>query len=169
MWGFTGQLLLLQKFPSAGGGSMLVSMQTSHLSFQTNVVKLPLVLTPISPLFNFSCYGPKSQSVSHFTSVQVIKYSWGWKEIVHKYFVSETFNSVSLTAACVAVMSSVAECESLPKYTLMSHVFPDSSQSLNFDANMLSFLWNVLPEDNPALEFYSYLIHCQMLWGGYRI
>ena len=27
-----------------------------------------------------------------------------------------------LTAACVAVMSSVAECESLPKYTFMSYV-----------------------------------------------
>jgi len=35
-----------------------------------------------------------------------------------------------LTDACVAVMSSVAECESLPKYTLMSYVYPDSSQSL---------------------------------------
>jgi len=28
-----------------------------------------------------------------------------------------------------------------------------------------SFLWNVLPEDNPALEFYNYLVHCQMLLG----
>ena len=28
-----------------------------------------------------------------------------------------------------------------------------------------SFLWNVLPEDNPALEFYNYLVHCQMLQG----
>ena len=35
-----------------------------------------------------------------------------------------------LTVACVAVMSSVAECESLLKYTLMSYVYPDSSQSL---------------------------------------
>jgi len=35
-----------------------------------------------------------------------------------------------LTVACVAVMSSVAECESLPKYTLMSYVYPDSSQNL---------------------------------------
>jgi|SRR5215510_712376 len=34
-----------------------------------------------------------------------------------------------LTVACVAVMSSVAECESLPKYTLMAHVYPASSHS----------------------------------------
>jgi len=27
------------------------------------------------------------------------------------------------------------------------------------------FLWNVLPEDNCALEFYNYLVHCQMLGG----
>ena len=30
-----------------------------------------------------------------------------------------------LTVACVAVMLSVAECESLPKYTFMSYVYPD--------------------------------------------
>ena len=35
-----------------------------------------------------------------------------------------------LTVACVAVMSSVAECESLPKYILMSYIYLDSSQSL---------------------------------------
>ena len=29
-----------------------------------------------------------------------------------------------LTVACVAVMSSVAEHESLPKYTLMSYIYP---------------------------------------------
>ena len=28
-----------------------------------------------------------------------------------------------------------------------------------------SFLWNVLPEDNSSLEFYNYLVHCQMLRG----
>ena len=27
------------------------------------------------------------------------------------------------------------------------------------------FLWNVLPEDTPALAFYSYVVHCQMLRG----
>ena len=31
-----------------------------------------------------------------------------------------------LTVACVAVVLSVAECESLTKYTLMSYVYPDS-------------------------------------------
>ena len=34
-----------------------------------------------------------------------------------------------LTVACVAVVSSVADCESLSKYTLMSHVYTDSSRS----------------------------------------
>jgi len=35
-----------------------------------------------------------------------------------------------LTVACVAVMLLLAECESLLKYTLMSYVYLDSSQSL---------------------------------------
>ena len=35
-----------------------------------------------------------------------------------------------LIVACVAVMSSVAERESLPRYTFMSYVYPDSSHSL---------------------------------------
>jgi len=70
-----------------------------------------------------------------------------------------------LTVACVAVILSVAECNSLPKYTLMSYVYRDSSQSLLILMLKLSFLWNVLPEGNPAFEFYSYLTHCQMLGG----
>ena len=28
------------------------------------------------------------------------------------------------------------------------------------------FLRTVLPEDNPAIEFYIYLVHCQMLQGA---
>ena len=70
-----------------------------------------------------------------------------------------------LTVLCVAVMLSVAQCESVPKYTLMSYVYPGSSKFVNFDAETCSFLWNVLPEDNPALEFYNYLVHCQMFRG----
>jgi len=35
-----------------------------------------------------------------------------------------------LTVSCVAVMPSVAECESIHKYTLMSYVYPDLSHSL---------------------------------------
>ena len=35
-----------------------------------------------------------------------------------------------LTIACVAVMSSVEECESQSIYALMSYVYPDSSKSL---------------------------------------
>ena len=60
-------------------------------------------------------------------------------------------------------MLSMAECDSLSKYTLMSYVYSDSSQSLLILMLKLSFLWHVLPEDNPALEFYNYLAHCQML------
>ena len=30
---------------------------------------------------------------------------------------------------------------------------------------MFPFLGNVLPENNTALEFYNYLVHCQMLQG----
>ena len=43
---------------------------------------------------------------------------------------SSTLQVKCLTVACVAIMSSVAECESVPKYTLMSYVYADSSQSL---------------------------------------
>jgi hypothetical protein len=36
---------------------------------------------------------------------------------------------------------------------------------VNFDAEKFSFLGNILPEDNPALEGYNYLVHCQMFQG----
>ena len=39
------------------------------------------------------------------------------------------------------------------------------TQFVNFDAETFSFLWNILPEDNPALEFYNYLVHYQILRG----
>ena len=38
-------------------------------------------------------------------------------------------------------------------------------QFVNFDAETFSFLWNILPTDNPAPVFYSYLVHCQILQG----
>jgi hypothetical protein len=37
------------------------------------------------------------------------------------------------------------------------------TQFVNFDAKTVLFLGNILPEDNSALEFYSYLICCQIL------
>jgi hypothetical protein len=37
------------------------------------------------------------------------------------------------------------------------------TQFVNSDAKMFLFLGNILPEDNCALEFYIYLICCQML------
>ena len=60
---------------------------------------------------------------------------------------------MSITVACVAVMSSVSEYESVPNYTLMLYVY--ITEFVNFDDEMFSFLWNMLPEDNPALEFYN--------------
>jgi hypothetical protein len=38
-------------------------------------------------------------------------------------------------------------------------------QFVNFDAKTFPFLGNILPENNPALEFYNYLVHFQMLQG----
>ena len=38
-------------------------------------------------------------------------------------------------------------------------------QFVNFDAKTFSFLWNILPKDNPAPLFYNYLVHCQILRG----
>jgi len=46
-----------------------VSMETSCPSFQTNAVKLPLVLTRTSPLFSFICFGSKSQGMSFLLAV----------------------------------------------------------------------------------------------------
>jgi hypothetical protein len=52
------------RLPSPGGEFMLVSMYTSHLSFQTSAVKPPLVCTHTSPLFNFNFFSPKSEGMS---------------------------------------------------------------------------------------------------------
>ena len=41
-----------------------VSQHVNFSSFWTNAVKPPLVLTLTSSLFNFSCFGPKSQDIS---------------------------------------------------------------------------------------------------------
>ena len=109
---------------------------------------------------SFSCFGPKSWGMSFLLGHTVLH------EFILCLFKSSkslgdekklsinilcpkpsTLQVKCLTVVCVAVMSSVVECESVPKYTLMY------------------FFCNVLPEDNPALEFYNHLIHCQMLWG----
>ena len=39
-------------------------------------------------------------------------------------------------------------------------------QFVNFDAKMFSFLWNILPKDNPAPSFYNYLVQCEILRGA---
>jgi len=145
-------------------------------------VKPPLVLTLTSSLFNFSCFGPKSQGISF-----LLRHTVPYEFILHlskssKSLGDEKKLSINilcpkpstlvvkcLTVACVAVMSSMAECKSLPKYTLMSYVYPDSSEFVNFDAETFSFLWNVLPEDNHVLAFYNYLVHCQMNQGVIEI
>jgi len=128
-----GRLLSSQKFPSAGGGSMLVSMQTSQLSFQTNTVKPPLVLTLMSPLFDFSCFLPNSRGTSFLLGRTVmhefiLRMSKSSKRLGDEKKLSinifcpkpSTLLVKCLIGACVAVMSSVAEWESLSKYTLMS-------------------------------------------------
>ena len=63
MWGFTGWWLS-QKFPSAVGEFILISMYTSCLPFQTNAVKPLLIFTLMSVLFNFSFFSPKSGGMS---------------------------------------------------------------------------------------------------------
>ena len=50
-------------------------------------------------------------------------------------------------------------------YAAMSCIPSFIREFVNFDAETSSFLWNVLPEDNSALEFYHYLVHCEMLQG----
>jgi hypothetical protein len=117
-----GRLLSAQKFPSAGSGSMLVSMQTSCLSFQTNAVKPPPVLSLMSLLFNFSCYGSKSwgmsfllgRTVPHEFILRLSKASdslGNEKKLSMNILCPKTLNLQvkCLTVACVAVMSSVAE------------------------------------------------------------
>jgi len=48
----------------------------------------------------------------------------------------------------------------------MLHVYTNSSQNfVNFNAEMFSFLWNILPENSPSLAFYNYFVHCQLLLG----
>jgi hypothetical protein len=64
MWGFTGQFLSSQKFPSPGDGFILVNICTSCLSFHTNAVKPSFVFTRTASLFNFNFFGPKSGSMS---------------------------------------------------------------------------------------------------------
>jgi hypothetical protein len=39
------------------------------------------------------------------------------------------------------------------------------TQFVNFDAKTFPSLGNILLEDDPALKFYNYLIHCKMLGG----
>jgi hypothetical protein len=136
------RLLSSQKFPSSGGGSMLVSTLTPRLSFQANAVKFPLILTLVSPFVNLSFFGLKSEGTSFLLGLTVLH-----ECIFHFYKSSKSLgdekklsiNSLCpkpstlqvkcLTVACVVVISSVAECESVPKYTFMSYVYPDSSQS----------------------------------------
>jgi len=58
-----------------------------------------------------------------------------------------------LTVTCVAVMSSVAECKSLPKYALMSFIPWFIIEFVNFDTKTFSFHWNVLPEMFSVSDF----------------
>ena len=64
-----------------------------------------------------------------------------------------------LTVVCVVVMSSP---QVHPHGTRVPCFI---KQFVNFDAETFSFLWNILPKDNPAPVFYNYLVHCQILGG----
>ena len=140
--------------------------------------KPPLALTLMSHLFNFSCFGPKSwgmslllgRTVPHEFTLRLSKSSESLgdeKKLSINILCPKpsTLLVKCLTVVCVAVMSSVVECESLPKYTLMSYVYRFITEFVNFDVETFCFLWNLLPEDNPALKFYNYLVHCQILQG----
>jgi len=149
------------------------------MSFQTNVVKPPLVYTFTSPRFSFSCFGQSPKAclfVLGHTVLQelILCLPKSSKILGMKRHCPQIFCVLSLqlckvkclTVACVAVMSSVAECESLTQVHFHIICIPwFITEFVNFDAEMVSFLCNILPEDNPALEFYNYLEHCQMLWG----
>jgi len=113
-----------------------------HLNFQTNVVKPPLVLTLCHP-FSVSVVLVQSHgsclllghTVPHEFILCLSKSSKSLgdeKKLSVNILCSKpsTLLVKCLTVVCVAVMSSVVECEPLPKYTLMSYVYPDSSQSL---------------------------------------
>ena len=112
------------------------------MSFQTNAVKPPLILTLTSPLFNFSSFGQKSLDMSlllgHTVPQEfILRLSKSSKSLGDEKKLSinilcpkpSTLLVKCLTVAYVAVMLSVAECESLTKYTLISCVYSDSSQS----------------------------------------
>jgi len=129
----------------------------------------------MSPLFSLSCFGPESLGMSLLLGRTVphefiLCLSKSSKSLGNEKKLSidflcpkpSTLLVKCLTLACVAVVSSVAECESVPKYTHVIHVPWFITEFVNFDAETF-FLWKVLPEDNSALECYTYLIHCQML------
>ena len=140
-WGFTEQLLSSHKLPSAGFESMLACKLLICPSklMQSNL----LWSSPFHYPFSFSVVLVQSHGASLFCwailSCMNLFYVCpsekslrGWNDIVHKYLCPRpsTVQVKCVTIACVAVMSSVAECESLPKHTVMSYICPDLSQSL---------------------------------------
>jgi hypothetical protein len=113
---------------------MLVSMYTSHLSFQTNAVKLLLIFTRMSPL-SISVFSVQSQGVCVFCLAVPYCMSLFSLSVSHLKVLaitemsknnfcptSSTQHVKCLRVACVIVMLSVAECESLPKYTCISYM-----------------------------------------------
>ena len=177
MWGFTGRLLLSQKFTSAGGGSMLAckllicpsKLMQSNLPLSSPLChpfSVPVVL--VQSHGRVFSVGPYCPTWIYFISVQVIKKSWGWKEIVHKYSVFQAIISASeISNSCVCcshvVGGGVWVSTQVHSLVICIHWF--ITEFVNFDAEMFSFLWNSLPKDNPALELNNYLVHCQILRG----
>jgi hypothetical protein len=106
---------------------------------QTNAVKPPLVLTLMSLLFIFSWFGSKSRGMSFYWTIlyrmslfyvcpKLSKSLGDEKKLSINILCPKpsTLQVKCLTVACAAVVLSVAECESVHKYTLMSYIYCDS-------------------------------------------
>jgi hypothetical protein len=95
------------------------------------------------PVFNFSFFGPKCGDMS-FLSGHTVPQEFifclskssqslgGEKKLSINSLCPKpsTLRIKCLTAACVAVMSSEAERESVRKYTVMCYIYPYSSHSV---------------------------------------
>ena len=140
MWVFTGQLLSPQKFPSAGDGSIFVSiillacpskLMWSHLPCSSPLCHL-LSISILVQSYGACLFCWVILSCINLFYIQVIKSLGDEKKLSINILCPkpQTLQVKCLTVACVAVMSSVSEYESIPNYTLMLYVYHNSSQNL---------------------------------------
>jgi hypothetical protein len=123
-----------------------LSIFTSCLSFQTNAIRLPLILTHMLPHFNFSVFLSRTLGIPlHvcFTTVetscvQLIKYIWRGEEIVHIKLV--THSLLSWSDFC-SMCSCHHLCYTLPKlsevYIHIIHTASHVTVSVNFNMKAL--------------------------------